>query len=98
MTYDPRDRIGASGALASRMIAPKKREETVRNTVIFGTISSIIDELIWVRTTERHLSRKLESGVPTNNQSLLNKIRDFHLRVELLDRALDDYSSQCPQS
>jgi hypothetical protein len=79
--------------MANRMIAPnKKRGGTPRNAVVFGTISWIVDELVGIRTAEQRLSRRLEAGAPANNRLLLNTIRDLSIRVELLDRALDEYS------
>jgi hypothetical protein len=51
----------------------------------------IADELIGIRTLEQRLSRKLKSGRPQNRQYLLNHIQDLNWRVELLDRALDEY-------
>ena len=75
------------------MIASKKRQDTAPDAVIFGPISWIVDELIGIRTVEQRLSKKLESGAPTNSRLFLNKIHDLNLRVEVLDRALDEFSS-----
>lgn len=56
-----------------------------------GRTSWIADELIGIRTLEERLCRKLKSGRPQNGQHLLNHIQDLNWRVELLDRALDEY-------
>ena len=53
----------------------------------------IADELIGIRTLEQRLSRKLKSGRPQNSRYLLTRIQDLNWRVELLDRALDEVSS-----
>jgi hypothetical protein len=59
--------------------------------MILGRTSWIADELIGIRTLEQRLSKKLKSGRPQNRQYLLNHIQDLNWRVELLDRALDEY-------
>ena len=56
-----------------------------------GTVSWITDELIGIRTLEQRLSKKLESPTPQDSRFLLDRIQDLNLRVELLDRALDEY-------
>jgi len=40
---------------------------------------------------EQRLSKKLKSSRPLDKESLLNHIQDLNWRVELLDRALDEY-------
>ena len=62
-----------------------------QDPTISGKPSWIADELIGIRTLEQRLSRKLQSGRPQNRQYLLNHIQDLNWRVELLDRALDEY-------
>jgi hypothetical protein len=59
----------------------------------FGKTSWIADELIGIRTLELRLCRKLKSGRPQNWEYLVNHIQDLNWRVELLDRALDEYLS-----
>jgi len=59
--------------------------------MILGRTSWIADELIGIRNLEQRLSRKLKSGRPQNRQYLLSNIQDLNWRVELLDRALDEY-------
>lgn len=56
-----------------------------------GRTSWIADELIGIRNLEQRLCRKLKSGRPQNRQYLLSHIQDLNWRVELLDRALDEY-------
>ena len=58
---------------------------------ILGRTSWIADELIGIRTIEQRLCRKLKSARPQNRHYLLNHIQDLNWRVELLDRALDEY-------
>jgi hypothetical protein len=62
-----------------------------QDPMISGRTSWIADELIGIRTLELRLSRKLKSGRPQNRQYLLSNIQDLNWRVELLDRALDEY-------
>jgi len=59
--------------------------------MVLGRTSWIADELIGIRTLEQRLCRKLKSGRPQNRQYLLSNIQDLNWRVELLDRALDEY-------
>ena len=40
---------------------------------------------------EQRLSRRLQSRAPQNSQSLLTGIQDLNQRIDLLDRALDEY-------
>jgi hypothetical protein len=75
------------------MIADKKHSETHRDPMIFGTISWIASEIIGIRTLEQRLCKKLESRTPTDNRFLLDEIRDLNSRVQVLDRALDNYGS-----
>jgi len=67
------------------------KNEQPQDPTILGRTSWIADELIGIRTLEQRLSRKLKSGRPHNRQYLLNHIQDLNWRVELLDRALDEY-------
>jgi len=62
-----------------------------QDPMIAGRTSWIADELIGIRTLEQRLCRKLKSSRPQNRQYLLNHIQDLNWRVELLDRALDEY-------
>lgn len=62
-----------------------------QDPMISGRTSWIADELIGIRTLEQRLCRKLKSSRPQNRQYLLNHIQDLNWRVELLDRALDEY-------
>ena len=78
------------------MIAYNKNPETSRNPVIFGTISWIANELVGIRTVEQRLSKKIQSSTATDKRFLLNQIRDLNVRVQLLDRALDNYGSHGP--
>jgi len=59
--------------------------------MILGRTSWIADELMGIRTLEHRLSRRLKSARPQNRQYLLSNIQDLNWRVELLDRALDEY-------
>jgi hypothetical protein len=59
--------------------------------MIFGAVSWIVDELIGIRTVEQRLSRRLQSRAPQNSQILLSRIQDLNQRIDLLDRALDEY-------
>jgi len=61
--------------------------------MILGTVSWIADELVGIRTLEQRLSRRLQSRAPQNNQSLLSGIQALNQRIDLLDRALDEYIS-----
>lgn len=75
------------------MNAPKKNLlESNRNPVVLGRMSWIADELIGIRTLEQRLSKKLQSTSTSNKRILLDGIRTLNTRVELLDRALDEYS------
>ena len=62
-----------------------------RDPMMPGRTSWIADELIGIRTLEQRLYRKLKSARPQNRQYLLSHIQDLNWRVELLDRALDEY-------
>ena len=75
------------------MMTRKKRPAMNRTPMILGTVSWIADELIGIRTLEQRLSRRLESPAPQNRQFLLSRIQDLNQRIELLDRALDEYIS-----
>jgi len=61
--------------------------------MILGTVSWIADELIGIRTLEQRFSRRLQSRAPQNSQSLLSGLHDLNQRIEVLDRALDEYIS-----
>jgi hypothetical protein len=61
--------------------------------MILGTVSWIADELVGIRTLEQRLSRRLQSRAPQSSQSLLSGIEDLNQRIDLLDRALDEYIS-----
>ena len=75
------------------MNVPKKNLESARNPGVFGKVSWIADELIGIRTLEQSLSKKLNSKPAAgHNRMLLEGIRDLNTRVELLDRALDEFS------
>lgn len=75
------------------MKVQKKNFESGRNPGVFGRVSWIADELIGIRTLEERLSKKLNSKpAADNNRVLLDGIRDLNKRVELLDRALDEFS------
>jgi hypothetical protein len=71
----------------------KKRIETGRNPGVLGKISWIADELIGIRIVEERLSKKLKAKpAAAKSRVLLDGIRDLNMRVELLDRALDEFS------
>ena len=75
------------------MMTRKKRSVVTRPAMIFGTVCWIADELIGIRILEQRLSRRLESRAPQNSQSLLSGIHDLNQRIDVLDRALDEYIS-----
>ena len=60
---------------------------------IFGAVTWIANELIGIRTLEQRLSRRLQARGPQNNQLLLSRIQDLNQRIDVLDRALDEYIS-----
>jgi hypothetical protein len=62
-----------------------------QDPTVLGKTSWIADELIGIRNLEQRLCKKLKSGRPQNRQYLLSHIQDLNWRVELLDRALDEY-------
>lgn len=75
------------------MNVPKKNLGSGRNPGVFGKATWIANELMGIRTLEERLSKKLRSTpAASKNQVLLNGIRDLNTRVELLDRALDEFS------
>jgi len=74
-------------------VTHKKYSVVRRPAMILGTISWIADELIGIRTVEQRLSRRLQSRAPQNSQSLLTGIQDLNQRIDVLDRALDQYIS-----
>ena len=76
------------------MITSKQPTPQSQPPVIFGAISWIVDELIGIRTVEQRLSRRLQSRAPKNSQLLLSRIQDLNQRIDLLDRALDEYSGK----
>jgi hypothetical protein len=67
------------------------KNDLLQDPMALGRSSWIADELIGIRTLEQRLCRKLKSGRPQNRRYLLNHIQDLNWRVELLDRALDEY-------
>ncbi len=67
------------------MNVPKSKVESGRH-------AWIADELIGIRILEERLSKKLKSRPAAKNRVLLDGIRDLNTRVELLDRALDEFS------
>jgi hypothetical protein len=67
------------------------RPAMTAGAAIAGTASWIADELIGIWTLERSLSKRLESRTPQNQKALLNHIQDLNRRIDLLDRALDEY-------
>lgn len=71
----------------------KKHSVMPRPPMILGTISWIADELVGIRTVEQRLSRRLQSRAPQNGQALLTGIQDLNQRIDVLDRALDEYIS-----
>lgn len=81
------------------MMTRHKRSIVNRTPAILGTVSWIADELIGIRTLELRLSKRLQSTarlqstVPQDNQILLSRIHDLNQRIDLLDRALDEYIS-----
>ena len=75
------------------MMTRKKQPVGTRPPMILGTVSWIADELIGIRTLEQRLSRRLQSRAPQQSQSLLSGIHDLNQRIDLLDRALDEYIS-----
>lgn len=75
------------------MMTRKKHTAVTRPPMILGTVSWIADELIGIRTLEQRLSRRLQSRAPQNSQSLLSGIENLNLRIDVLDRALDEYIS-----
>jgi hypothetical protein len=62
-----------------------------QDPMTIGRTSWIANELSGIRTLEQRLCRRLKSGRPQNRQYLLSHIQDLNWRVELLDRALDEY-------
>jgi hypothetical protein len=75
------------------MMTRNKRAAMSRAPMILGTVSWIADELIGIRMLELRLSRRLQSRGPQNNQFLRSRIQDLNQRIDLLDRALDEYIS-----
>jgi hypothetical protein len=75
------------------MMTRKKHLVVNRPPMILGTVSWIADELIGIRMVEQRLSRRLQSRVPQNSQALLSGIQDLNQRIDVLDRALDEYIS-----
>ena len=75
------------------MMTRKNHPAATRPPMILGTVSWIADELIGIRTLEQRLSRRLQSRAPQNSQSLLSGIHNLNQRIDVLDRALDEYIS-----
>jgi hypothetical protein len=86
-------RYGNPGAVQATMMTRKKPSAMTRTPMILGTVSWIADELIGIRTLEHRLSRRLESRAPQNNELLASRLQDLNQRIDLLDRALDEYIS-----
>ena len=74
------------------MIVQKKNLESHRDSGVCGRISWIADELTGIRTLEMRLSKKLKLAPAANNRVLLDGIRELNTRVDVLDRALDEFS------
>ena len=74
------------------MNVSKRKSENGGSLGVLGRVSWIADELIGIRAVEQRLSKKLQSTLAANNRVLLDGIRDLNTRVDLLDRALDEYS------
>jgi hypothetical protein len=70
----------------------KRHVESGRTSGALGRVSWIADELIGIRILEKRLSQKLKSAPAANSRLLLAGIRDLNMRVDLLDRALDELS------
>ena len=75
------------------MMTRTTRAAMTRTPMVLGTVSWIADELIDIRTLELRLSRRLQSRGPQDNQVLRSRIQDLNQRIDLLDRALDEYIS-----
>jgi hypothetical protein len=75
------------------MMTRKKHPVLTQPPMILGTVSWIADELIGIRMVEQRLSRRLQSRVPQNSQALLSGIQHLNQRIDVLDRALDEYIS-----
>ena len=75
------------------MMIRKRHTLATRPAMILGTVSWIADELIGIRMVEQRLSRRLQSRVPQNSQALLSGIQHLNQRIDVLDRALDEYIS-----
>jgi len=87
-----RERFGSPDAIANGMNVSKRKSENGGSLGVLGRVSWIADELIGIRAVEQRLSKKLQSTLAANNRVLLDGIRDLNTRVDLLDRALDEYS------
>jgi len=74
------------------MNVSKRKIENGGSLGVLGRASWIADELIGIRALEQRLSKKLKSALVANNRVLVDGIRDLNTRVDLLDRALDEYS------
>ena len=73
-----------------------KKGSGQRELTIFGTISSIADELIGIRTTEQRLCEEIGSPSGQNNSYLLDRIEDLNARLDKLDRTLNGYRRPRP--
>jgi hypothetical protein len=73
------------------MTTHKKHDTMNRPNLIAGTASWIADELIGIRTLERRLCKRMQSRAPQDRKVLLSHIQDLNQRIDLLDRALDEY-------
>lgn|SRR5512143_1526432 len=88
--------FGSQGATTTPVNTHKNHLR--QDPMILGRTSWIADELIGIRTLEQRLCRKLKSGRLQNRQYLINHIQDLNWRVELLDRALDEYVGTSPDA
>jgi hypothetical protein len=50
----------------------------------------IVDELIGIRALEQRLSEELNGAPDSCAVQLLDRVHDLNMRVEILDRALDE--------
>ena len=88
----PARTIGSQDAIVKRMEVANKNIVNGRIAGTAGKASWIANELIGIRTLEERLSKKLKARSASNHRMLLNGIRSLNTRVELLDRALDEFS------
>jgi hypothetical protein len=60
-----------------------------RNPMSLANITLTADELIRIRTLEQRLCRKLNSSTPQSGESLLSRLHNLNLRVDLVDGVLE---------